>query len=217
MHEYEIPKSFNIKRILRRITCITPRLHRTTFSGDYSLQKFSKIGKLYYDRNYHKESIKFSNQYTKRAFMQTSEGNFACYFSAPPYMPNCCIQIPDTNRNLLKLLGSAMPNFKLTSAEYCIDIFCKNPDTVSDLFYLLNRYISFPYAKEIYRAGGDFDGWDEPKGENSVFKAQYSMPQRRFTIYERGPDKRKQKFGWDHAFVDRVRMEANFNQIHFRS
>ena len=205
---YSTPK-FSVKRVLSGIKHISPRLHRTAFSGDYFLDELSKIGKFFYDDTYSQNPDKYSDKYTKRAYMQLIEGQFAFYFGAESHMPKCCIQIPDTNFELLQVIQSEMPSLKLSSAEYCIDIFCKNPDAVSDLFYLMNRYLYFPYAKEINRAGGDFDGWDEPKGENSVYKVQYAAPQRRFTIYERGPDNKKQKNRWDHAFVDRVRLEAN--------
>ena len=42
------------------------------------------------------------------------------------------------------------PDLQVSSLEYTIDFFCHSRESVNNLFYLLRRYMFFPYTKSTW-------------------------------------------------------------------
>lgn len=112
-----------------------------------------------------------------------------------------------TPEELWDLYGK-VGDLKISSVEYTIDFFCKGPEAVNNLYFLFRRYSYFPNKTKVRFLGGHFDGWNEPREENSVYHIGQDIK-----IYERGPDRAKIKGGgWKYEKVNRVRFEITLRR-----
>jgi hypothetical protein len=108
--------------------------------------------------------------------------------------------------------------------EYAIDVFCKNPEAVRNLQWLIRRCLYLRNQKYVIT----FDN-DEIKVNGNDVKISYIYGQDKekayedryeiiemnevyrigscHKVYERGPDDKKKGLGWEVKDLDRVRME----------
>ncbi len=207
------------KSILEDITRIEPRLHRIILSGDYSYKDLNKkLGTLVPDKRFHRK--KRMPLYRSRAW-RTFKGMRLTIFYNPilGFLKPCRIEFTFSSPGSLMKLYKQLPELKITSVEYTVDIFCGNHDQVAALFYLLLHYMYFEYeTKKMEPFGDTFLGYGDKRQENAGYHIGENAK-----LYERGPDNRRKKrtdeegyvgVFWPHGEVDRVRVEFTFDRKH---
>ena len=220
-----VPPQLLQKRIIRTaldgITEIVPLIHRSKFfikRCSYGEVK-ERLGKIRVLSP--KETLFYLQRepgYRQVGYIQRGWGlgRMTVFFNPrEAYFPRFRFHTSQSSQAALMALHDDMggyPDLKVSSLEYTIDFFCESCEAVSNLFYLLRRYMFFPYAKSTFMNGGDFGGWNEPRDENAVY--HINMGDIHAKIYERGGNdngfpKRK---GWPHKNVDRVRLEFTFER-----
>lgn len=108
----------------------------------------------------------------------------------------------------LYYLSFTIPGIEVSSVEYSIDMFCENYKKVSALFYILRRYMYFPYRDKTVCKGGAFGGIESERTENCAwFIWDKAHGAKCLTVYERGSDDKKDGAGWKIEDIDRVRVE----------
>lgn len=124
------------------------------------------------------------------------------------FLPKYMFSVISPPQKRLFSLACKIPEIEISSVEYSIDIFCDDYAKVSNLFYLLRRYLYFPYRDRTDCRGGDFDGVDCERTENCAWRVwNKAQGKKCLTVYERGPDSKKKGLGWKTDDVDRVRIE----------
>ena len=109
-------------------------------------------------------------------------------------------------------INRRLPDLNITRVEYAIDLYCKTPEAVADLFYLIRRYIYRRNTKRTSKEGGKFYGWQDClngfRERNAVYYIWTGKKSgKHIKVYERGPDSKRIKGKWHHKDVDRVRIE----------
>ena len=129
------------------------------------------------------------------------------------WWPRFRFHTSQSSKEALWALYKDFPSLKVSSLEYAIDFFCDSSASANHLFYLLRRYMFFPYAQETSMDGGPFLGWDEPRKYNSVYHVH--LGKNHAKIYERGDDDNglEEGEGWLHKNVNRVRIEFTFARL----
>jgi len=203
-----------VREALNGITEIVPFLHRIRFSGDYSHSEIEqKIAGLCVDDN------------GKKAILKVEKGILTIFFKQPEAVkPSSIVESSISASQALSMLYRALPELTIMSVVYAIDFFCRNSNSVADLFFLLRRYMYFHQAKWTSMDGGKFYGWREPRDVNAVYRIHFdkekqkkSTPGKSVEIYERGKDREKTLLssgnkGWKHSDTDRVRLAFTFNR-----
>lgn len=200
-------------------------LHRTKFTGNYSYDDIcEKLGrKPVIDGKYAKLAKRDQYFYTQSAFTKLKGGTLKFLLNPrDPFRPSTIIETSNSTPKFLFYLNQNFPNLKIFSIEYTIDFYCKDPESVSNLFRLLRRYMFFPAAKSTSMVGGQFYA-QKPKKENSVysihFTANKTNPGKYIKIYERGHDEKAEKprpstssKWWKQENINRVRLEFTISR-----
>lgn len=130
-----------------------------------------------------------------------------------PYKPH---QISSTDfkyptPGFLSEISKYLLNACVVSVEYTVDIFCKAPEDVERLFYILRRYMYVPHSKRTLIIGsGRHVQWGK-RTENAVYRLTSN-----FKMYERGKDKLKKRGHWNYSDIDRVRIEFTAKSHHLK-
>ncbi|RJP78613.1 MAG: hypothetical protein C4522_12620 [Desulfobacteraceae bacterium] len=205
-----------IKKAKKGIVRIVCRLHIITLNSSQNMkdrnnlsipesENIEALGDLWFDSKYDPQ-IRNPN-YSSRGIKQYSKFRLDIFFNPQkPYLPIFKIEIhPKADVSLeeyiffLTFLANRIPSLKVSKIEYAIDVFCKGPFYVSELFKLILKTIYVPYQRKYNEFGGNLN-----KGEpqSSVFRIgdQYK-------VYERGDDDKKDGKGWNKKDFNRVRIE----------
>ncbi|MFA4901887.1 MAG: hypothetical protein WC600_03990 [Desulfobaccales bacterium] len=154
--------------------------------------------------------------YRQVGFLQRELGVLTVYFNPKEaWFPKFRFHTSQSSQVALMGLYDEFPGFpelKVSSLEYAIDFFCHSHESLNHLFYLLRRYMFFPYAHETLMRGDEFLGWNEPRKYNTVYHVDMGINHAK--IYERGNDDKglKGRSGWLHKKVNRVRLEFTFGR-----
>ena len=151
--------------------------------------------------------------YRQVGFLQRGLGVLTVFFNPKEACwPWFRFHTSQSSKEALWALYEDFPSLKVSSLEYAIDFFCDSPQSVNHLFYLLRRYMFFPYAQATSMEGGEFLGWNEPRTENAVYHVH--LGKNHAKIYERGNDDNgfDDRKGWPHKNVNRVRLEFTFGR-----
>jgi hypothetical protein len=205
---------------LNDIERIQPHIHRIEFTGNFLYEDIEKsVGHQKVLNDGEKQNLPKHLEACKLAsYVQLPEGKLTIAYR--PYegmfRPSCVIFTSHSSPALFSRLNQPNIALKVSSIEYAIDIFCNNSEAVSDLFYLMRRYIYVPYSKETSMDGGEFNGFLEPRDTNAVYYIKFSGG-RFFKAYERGPDGLAERNDdgkpvWRHSETDRVRLESTFRR-----
>lgn len=209
-------------------------LHRTKFSGDYKYEDISKKLGQNPVPNKRYEKIAKEQKYNYKMMAHIKREDYILTFLLKPrrerrYLPKTIIETSNSTPEFLFKLDKRLPDLTIFSIEYTIDFYCKDPESVSDFFYLLRRYMFFPAAKSTLMYGGKFYN-RETKDENSVYKIHFTKkknkrgkkltPGKYIKIYERGHDKKadlpsqtgKLTKTWKQENINRVRLEFTINR-----
>ena len=190
------PQAFQkniIQTALSGITEIKPLIHQSKFF----IQKCSygeveeRLGKIkILSRNKSREYLKREPGYGQVGFIRRGLGVLTVFFNPKEaYWPWFRFHTSQSSQAALMALHDDMPGYpdlQVSSLEYTIDFFCHSRESVNNLFYLLRRYMFFPYAKSTRMEGGEFSGWNESRIENAVYHIY--MGKNHAKIYERGND-----------------------------
>ena len=211
------PKAFHrniIRTALSGIKEITPLIHRSKFFikqcrfGEVA-ERLGKIKVLS-----PKESLMYLIRepgYRQVGFIQREFGVLTVYFNPKEaWWPKFRFHTNHSSQDALMALYDDFPELEVSSLEYAIDFFCDSPKSVSNLFYILRRYMFFPHAKSTIIRGDKSLGWNESRKYNSVYHVD--MGKNHAKIYERGDDNNglRGRSGWLHKNVNRVRLEFTF-------
>ena len=209
-----------IRTALSGIKEITPIIHQSKFfikQCRYSevVERLGKIGEKMPSKT--KEMyLKREPGYRQVGFIPREVGKLTVYFNPKEaYYPKFRFHTTQSSQDALMALyddSPGYPELKVSSLEYTIDFFCDSPKSVSNLFYVLKRYMFFPHAKSTRIRGDKSLGWNEPREYNSVHHVD--MGTNHAKIYERGNDDNglKGRSGWLHKNVNRVRLEFTFGR-----
>jgi hypothetical protein len=208
------------KNLQRRIVDSTLRgikikvlIHRSVFSGLYGSEKLERAMGNQEIKWIPNKTRAFSS-YSYKANIQLEQGEVEIFSLRKTFGPSCIIATADSTYDMLRYLRKSLPNLKIYSLEYAIDLYCKNPEAVSDLFYLLRRYLYRRNAKLTSMDGGKFYGWQDwlkdLRERNAVYYIEMGKKSgKHIKVYERGDDSKKISGTkeWHHKDVDRVRIE----------
>ena len=196
---------------LRGITDIKVLIHRSVFSGLYSLGTLRKMLGNFGVRD--DDPLEEHSRYQFKRDIQLNTGKIKLHFKLPSfgYGPSCLIATNESTYDHLSNIYQRLPKLKITRLEYAMDLFCRDPDAVADLLWLIRRYLYAPGAVRTSMVGGKFFGY---KDYARVINAVYYIRMAKFSgkhikVYERGPDSlpKRGNIGWAHENVDRVRIE----------
>jgi hypothetical protein len=199
-----------VNSALRGITDVQVLIHRSVFSGLYSLKTLQK--KLGFGvRDY--DSFEEYGRYSYKRDIQLGSNKIKLHFKpeSSGYGPSCLIATNKSTYDHLLNIHNRLPQLKITRLEYAIDLYCRDHEAVADLFWLIRRYLYAPHVIRTSMAGSKFLGYqDYTRSHNSVYYAWKGKSSgRHIKVYERGPDRKRipgtQK--WHHKDVDRVRIE----------
>lgn len=133
-------------------------------------------------------------------------------------MPDCYLIIKPTvdiplnsYKTFLENLNNKLPNLKISSAEYTIDVFCNLLIENNILFSVVGRTLYISYQKGFSFFGGQVVGY----GGKKIYNIGCHVGGRT-KFYQRGEDEDKEgKKGWKVEDLDRVRFEytANRNKL----
>jgi hypothetical protein len=215
------PSAINAEKALQRriintalqgITEIRALIHRSDFSGVYKLGVLnSRLGKG--------KPIENSAypRYPRKCCVQLRTGKVTRHFKPEDYGfgPSCMLTTNDSTFDHLYNIFNRLHNLKITRLEYAIDLYCETPAAVSDLFYLLRRYLYVRNAFKTSMRGGKFYGWKDSRDKNAVFfiiMGKHSG--KHIKVYERGLDRlaSSNQIGWSHDKVNRVRIELKLQR-----
>lgn len=206
-----------INTALYGISEIKVLIHRSVFSGLYgydAIKQGMENRNIYYFKN---ETDAFQS-YLKKANVYLSTGKVEIFTEPITNRPFCLFATNISTYAMLSNLYRGLPELKITRLEYAIDLFCRSPEAVAELFYLLRRYLYARNAKGTSMDGGRFDGWKGSRETNAVYyirmgkknlKPKKSRSGKHIKIYERGDDSTKihGRDEWRHEDVNRVRIE----------
>jgi hypothetical protein len=158
------------------------------------------------------ESFEEYGRYTFKRNIQLDTGKIKLHFKPEHlgYGPSCLLATNMSTYDHLSNIHQRLPKLKITRLEYAIDLYCRDPDAVADLLWLIRRYLYAPNALQTSMVGGKFFGY---KDYARVINAVYYIWMAKFSgkhikVYERGPSlPKKGNIGWAHEDVDRVRIE----------
>lgn len=177
---------------------------------------------------YYKNDTDVFPRYSKKAKVKLSTGKVEIFTDPEITSPFCLIATNISTYAMLSNLFRGLPELKPTRLEYAIDLFCRSPEAVADLFYLLRRYLYARNAKGTSMEGGKFDGYQDYAREmNAVYYIRMGKKTgepkklksgKHIKIYERGDDKKKvlDPSGhktWRRKDVNRVRIEFKLLRI----
>lgn len=207
-----------VKTALEGITDIRPLIHRVELSGRCSYDEIEKnLGHQKVLNEHEEENLPVHLRGCAFAtYLQLGGSKLTVAYRpyAENYKPTCVIRTSDSSPELFFRLVNALSTMTVSSVEYAIDFFCKNQQAVSNLFYLIRRYLFIPRCKDAFLMGGEFEGFCEPRDTNAVYKFKF-LGAKHVKIYERGDDRKKRIDNdgqpyWLHNDVDRVRLEFTF-------
>ena len=216
------PQAFQkhiIRTALDGITEIRPLIHRSKFfikkcSYREVVERLGKIGVLSPGKSLF--YLQREPGYRQVGFIRRGLGVLTVFFNPKEaWWPRFRFHTSQSSQAALMALHDDMPGYPdlhVSSLEYAIDFFCHTRESVNNLFYLLRRYMFFPYAKSTRMEGGEFLGWNESRIENAVHHIE--MGANHAKIYERGDDDSgfDDRKGWPHENVDRIRLEFTFGR-----
>jgi hypothetical protein len=208
-----------IRTALSGIKEITPLIHRSRLfikQCKYG-EVVERLGKIRVLSP--QESLMYLKRepgYRQVGFLQREFGVLTVYFNPKEaWFPKFRFHTNHSSQNALMALYDDFPGYpelRVSSLEYAIDFFCDSPKSVSNLFYVLRRYMFFPHAKSTLIRGDKSLGWNEPKKYNSVYHVD--MGANHAKIYERGNDNNglRGRSGWLRKNVNRVRLEFTYGR-----
>lgn len=116
----------------------------------------------------------------------------------------------------LILLNNEIPHLRISSIEFFVDFFCADPNAVSNLFYVLRRYLWFKRKGRTRLKGGEYTGMHIARTENIVMHVSNSAGNdAKWKLYERGREKYGHdaaEQGWPHSDVIKVRLEVTLKR-----
>ena len=200
---------------LHEISYYEARLHKLKFSGSHNYRDIEKaLGNLWIDENFDSEN---ENQYYEtKASIKCSDFYLVIFVNPKKDIPNCSIAVypqkdilVHTYKDFLKDLNLKLPGLKVSLIEYTIDLFCNDYKEASSLFWFIRRCLYIPHQRTVQT----FDNTKKDKNRNVIQMNSVYKIGRNYTVYERGPDSKKEDAGkaknkgWRIENVDRVRME----------
>jgi hypothetical protein len=208
----------SIESTLSKITLILPRIHRFECSCPIPTDKFWFSKDDFEKRMPLKRVQKLSDIYREGFFYTNLKRKINFLISPYPTLE------PTRNKRnrppgiylsstypdpyfLLKLL-EYYKILNLSYIEYAIDFFCKDNDSVRDLYYLLKKYLVIKGARKSRISKKD----KRPIQNIRILEPDNDL---NFTcifnnltkIYERGDEKNRIKKGWKFESIDRLRLE----------
>ena len=208
-----------INTALGGITEIKVLIHNSEFFGFYKLRELHEsLGK-----GIEIESSAYP-RYPRKKCVQRPTGKVTHHFKPKKYGygPSCIIATNKSTFEHLHNIYKRLPELNITRVEYAIDLYCKTPEAVADLFYLVRRYLYRRNAKRTSMEGGKFYGWQDWLNDFRERNAVYYIwtgkkSGKHIKVYERGPDSKRINGTeeWHHKDVDRVRIEFKLREKPF--
>lgn len=160
-----------ISTTLNSIDRVKAHIHRVQLSGAYKYEEINgKLGRLQLANN-SKIAKRRRKQYKTTAYCRLEDANLIVHTNpVKGVYPKCMIQFSNASPEILFSILKALPKLIISSVEYTIDIYPKDPDDVPDLFYLIRRYAYFHDSSETHVIGGEYYGYGEPRDTNRAIK-----------------------------------------------
>lgn len=210
----------HVRDAIEGITSVTTSIHRLKLSANgvtldqmFSVLKPGKLHRATSNNSHYEPSYKYVSYHVYK-------GCRISLYCGPEYgyLPDFRLSITNHDQKILYFLARAIPSLKVSTAEYTIDLGCKNPDCVSRLYYVLRRYMYFKNRSRTSMVGGEFTGIDVDRDTNSAFYVwQRALGMKDIVIYERGDDCDKDGKGWPYEKINRARIEFIARSIILKS
>lgn len=208
-----------VKKALAGITEVKAFIHRINLHvDDYSYEEITTWigkGKVFKaeDNKYH-----YNNLYKNCSYHSCKNHKITVYWNpVQPFYKHYRFSLTTHSQKILNYLAEKIPELKISTAEYTIDIMCKDREAVSDMFYVLRRYMYFPHRMNTDTIGGKFSGIEAERETNAAYYVwQRAKGKKDIVIYERGDDCSRVGKQWPYDTVDRVRIEflIRHRQLH---
>jgi hypothetical protein len=222
MHSDQLRKIKKLKKMAQNgIVKVEARLNRMIICDDYRFRDLQKkIWGLDKDTTFVRRRGMLPYRY--RGFVGWNGLNIIVYYSRYSYhSKKARIEITGITVDSLLELCRLIPDASVHSLEFTIDIFCKNPKQVADLFRVFLSYLYVPHQRRKMEFFGDRffgDSRDYERRLNAGIRVG------KMRVYERGPDEKRvetipNEYGrtrlfWWHWHVDRVRIKIVFDRSH---
>jgi len=199
----------HVNQALAGIERVSAHIHRVKLSARVELKEvLSVLGK---GKSYLSDDNKshFMSKYNRSSYHVLS-GYPVTLYSIPKqkFRPSCIMFLTQHDQDVLYTISKKIPSINVSSAEYAIDLFCKDKSSVSILFYVLRRYMYFPYRSLTSTVGGKFSGLDVERSTNCAYYVwQRAVGKKDIVVYERGRDSDAKAKVWPYEKIDRVRIE----------
>lgn len=189
------------------------KIHRVNLSGEsfsptYDYNFFSGlIGNIGVNKDFKPEE-RMPNYRMQLVSKQDSFNLNIFIYPLMLHFPSFVIEVIPINNVVIKdfidffeCLDGIIPNIKVSSVEYTIDMICYEQYQVSNLFSILMRHLYIRNCKGTRLNGELRANWDKKIRMNSVYQNENTK------LYERGCDDDKNGDGWYSDKFDRVRFE----------
>ncbi|MGO9530769.1 MAG: hypothetical protein ACLP3B_06270 [Syntrophobacteraceae bacterium] len=195
------------KNILDQIESWNPLIDRIVLSGFHSYAHLRrqlgnpKINNEYLKVSDHNGKVKNRSSYNTFGNVWYC-GKLISVLVNPPasYYPFCMLEVNEPSQEWLIGLNSKLPNLKLSSLEYAVDIFPRDPKFVEDLTNFLSKYLHCRHKRS-----SKIEENLSTHATNSVI--HYTTEKGTGKLYSRGPDTKKIGDGWAIENCDRSRIE----------
>jgi hypothetical protein len=196
------------KNILDQIKSLKALIHRVVLSGYYNYDQVEqKLGKI----KVNNERLKVTDHngdFVKNRSRYNTFGNVwycgkqVSVLLNPParFYPFCMLEVTEPSQEWLMRLNSKLPNLKVSSVEYAVDIFPHNSEFSEDLRNFLSKYLHCKHKRS-----SKIEENLSTLATNTVI--HYSTQHGIGKLYSRGPDNKKIDDGWPIADCDRTRIE----------
>lgn len=111
------------------------------------------------------------SRYTFKNYVQLNKEKLTLHFKFPGegYGPSCLITTNKSTYGHLSNIYKRLPKLNITRLEYAIDLYCKSPGAVADLFYLVRRYLYRRNAQGTKMKGEKYYGWKATREINALY------------------------------------------------
>jgi hypothetical protein len=227
-HKLKIAENKNetdsdIQSVLTNIIRIEPKIHHIKLSCRepieeiaFSADDFENEIKNYWVKKikkFHEKGSSFNLLNRKINFYYNYKFGITNTTKADKNFPNVIFELSYPTPHLLLFLLEKYKKLYISSVEYTIDFYCRDPIATRKLYFLLKKYLFIENIRvqKIVTKNKIRKKYPNIKiiEDDPNFNYSYYLKYRALKLYERGPD--NEDDFWEYNNIDRVRFELTDN------